>query len=121
MRPVAVPAGATVFDQGEPGESFYVIDEGEVEALVDGERRRVERSGEFFGEIALPHERRAPPRSGRSRPPACSRSTCDELINSDHRDHPRSIRSADAVITYRLEGCHRRPAPSGSPQPIDGR
>lgn len=119
MHPVAVPAGATVFDQGEPGESFYVIDEGEVEVLVDGERRRVERSGEFFGEIALLHE---VPRTATIRtltPTRLFALDSDEFISSV-TGHPRSIRSADAVITYRLEG---PPPPGAEPQPsaVDGR
>jgi MFS family permease len=53
LDPVAVPAGATVFAQGELGDRCYVIESGE--ATVVGDGRLVARlgEGEMFGEIAL--------------------------------------------------------------------
>src|SRR5439155_11017731 len=50
---VTVPAGATVFAQGDPGDRYYLIAEGEAEAQVDGRPTRVMHAGEAFGEIAL--------------------------------------------------------------------
>jgi MFS family permease len=47
-----VSAGETVMRRGEPGEAFYVIANGTVEVLLDGDRREL-GAGEFFGEIAL--------------------------------------------------------------------
>ena len=52
-EPVTVAAGESVFDQGDPGDRFYVIVAGEAQVLVDGARARVEGPGEHFGEIAL--------------------------------------------------------------------
>jgi MFS family permease len=50
---VLVGAGATVFAQGDPGDRFYVIAEGDAVVLVDDvEENRLSR-GDFFGEIAL--------------------------------------------------------------------
>ena len=49
--PVVVPAGRLVFDRGEHGDRFYVIDSGN--ALVDAEEERELGTGGFFGEIAL--------------------------------------------------------------------
>ena len=46
-------AGAPIVRQGETGDSFFVIAEGEVDVEVDGAFRRREGPGEFFGEIAL--------------------------------------------------------------------
>ena len=48
-----VPAGVAVFEAGETGDSFYVVEEGRVEVL-DGESVvRTMGPGEGFGEIAL--------------------------------------------------------------------
>ncbi|MBI4820102.1 MAG: diguanylate cyclase [Deltaproteobacteria bacterium] len=52
--PRAVDAGAIVFREGEPGQSMFVVDDGELElsfAYV-GTAKRVGRGG-FFGELAL--------------------------------------------------------------------
>lgn len=50
---VEVPAGATVFAQGEPGDRYFVIDEGIAEVLGDGHIVTTLGRGEGFGEIAL--------------------------------------------------------------------
>jgi hypothetical protein len=50
---VHVDADTTVFDQGDRGDRFYVIADGEATVLVDGEPRGRLQRGEFFGEIAL--------------------------------------------------------------------
>ena len=48
-----VPAGVAVFEAGDTGDRFYVVEEGSVEVL-DGERVvRTMGPGEGFGEIAL--------------------------------------------------------------------
>jgi MFS family permease len=47
------PAGEEVITQGDPGDLFYLIEDGEVEVFEDGVFRRNEGSGECFGEIAL--------------------------------------------------------------------
>lgn len=53
LEPVAVPAGTPVFEQGDVGELYYVIESGEAEVLGDGERVASLGPGEGFGEIAL--------------------------------------------------------------------
>jgi hypothetical protein len=51
-----VRTGAEVVRQGEPGDSYYLVDEGELSITVDGEvRPHTLTSGEGFGEIALLH------------------------------------------------------------------
>jgi Cyclic nucleotide-binding domain/Major Facilitator Superfamily len=50
---VQAPAGEEVITQGDPGDRFYLIEEGEVEVFEDGVFRRNEGRGECFGEIAL--------------------------------------------------------------------
>jgi MFS family permease len=52
-RRTAVRAGVEVIRQGDVGDAFHVIESGEVEVLENGERRRTQRAGDHFGEIAL--------------------------------------------------------------------
>ncbi|HET9996847.1 MAG TPA: MFS transporter [Nocardioides sp.] len=48
-----VPAGVAVFEAGETGDSFYVVEEGRVEVLDSESVVRTMGPGEGFGEIAL--------------------------------------------------------------------
>ena len=48
-----VPAGKALCKEGEVGEEFFVIVEGEVEVTKDGKTLATRTGGEFFGEIAL--------------------------------------------------------------------
>jgi MFS family permease len=48
-----VPAGDTIFRQGDAGDRFYIVDSGEVEIEVDGREANVLWPGDYFGEIAL--------------------------------------------------------------------
>ena len=48
-----VAPGAVVVAQGERGDSFYVVAEGEVRVLIDGTDVRRLTAGDSFGEIAL--------------------------------------------------------------------
>jgi CRP-like cAMP-binding protein len=53
-----IPAGETVFKQGDPGEAMYIVDSGTVEALSEAPGRPSELvgrfiDGDFFGESAL--------------------------------------------------------------------
>ena len=48
-----VDAGALVFDEGDPGDQFFIIESGAVEIWHDGKLLRREEAGDYFGEIAL--------------------------------------------------------------------
>ena len=50
---VSVPAGESVFRQGDHGDRFYIVDSGEIEIEIDGREANVLGPGEHFGEIAL--------------------------------------------------------------------
>ena len=58
VREIAV--GETLIRQGDPGDTFYIVRQGELEVLVseNGVRRRANllKPGDFFGEIALLYE-----------------------------------------------------------------
>jgi hypothetical protein len=53
LTPLAVPTGAAIIRQGEPGDRFYVIESGEVEFSIDGRPIKRDGPGGSFGEIAL--------------------------------------------------------------------
>ncbi len=53
LRPLRVQAGQTVFEQGDIGDRFYVIAEGQVDIRKNGERVNLLGPGDSFGEIAL--------------------------------------------------------------------
>jgi CRP-like cAMP-binding protein len=53
MHEANVPAGATVTAEGGPGDGFFVVETGEAEVSVGGQKRSMMRAGDYFGEIAL--------------------------------------------------------------------
>ena len=53
LEPMSVPAGGTVFEQGDVGDRYYVIESGEAEVVGDGQVVARLGTGEGFGEIAL--------------------------------------------------------------------
>ena len=50
---VDVKASEKLTTQGSPGETFYVLLDGEAQVDVDGEPRRTLKAGDFFGEIGM--------------------------------------------------------------------
>jgi MFS family permease len=56
LVPVQAGSGEKVIVQGDRGDRFYLIEEGEVEVFENEVFRRHERRGESFGEIALLHD-----------------------------------------------------------------
>jgi len=53
MDHVEKKAGDTIIVQGEDGDNFYVIDSGEVDVFVNGEKVTSIKDGGSFGELAL--------------------------------------------------------------------
>ena len=101
LTPVHASAGDELIRVGDHGDRFYVVDNGEVEILVDGEPPRREGEGTYFGEIAL---LRDVPRTATVRA-----ATDADLFALDRDDflpavtgHAASTQAADAVIGSRL-------------------
>jgi CRP-like cAMP-binding protein len=101
LVPLRVQAGEEVFRQGDLGDRYYIVAEGEVEIVADGRVVAVTGPGGYFGEIALIRD---VPRT------ATVRAKTDvELMALDRDDfiaavtgHAASAEAADSVIAARL-------------------
>ena len=101
LRPVRLASGEELFRQGDVGDRFYIVADGEVEIVIDGHVVRETGPGGYFGEISL---LRDVPRT------ATVRAKGDvELFALDRDDfiaavtgHAASAEVADSVIATRL-------------------
>lgn len=101
LRPVRLASGEELFRQGDVGDRFYIVADGEVEIVIDGRVVRETGPGGYFGEISL---LRDVPRT------ATVRAKGDvELFALDRDDfiaavtgHDASAEVADSVIAARL-------------------
>jgi MFS family permease len=101
LRPVRLASGEELFRQGDVGDRFYIVADGEVEIVIDGHVVRETAPGGYFGEISL---LRDVPRT------ATVRAKGDvELFALDRDDfiaavtgHAASAEVADSVIATRL-------------------
>jgi CRP/FNR family transcriptional regulator, cyclic AMP receptor protein len=50
---VEAKAGKRLTTQGSPGDSFYILLDGEADVEVDGKPRPTLKAGDFFGEISM--------------------------------------------------------------------
>jgi hypothetical protein len=110
MGDTRVQAGTSVFEQGEPGDEFYVIEQGEAEVFRDGQSIRLLDPGEGFGEIALIREC---PRTAtvRARTPLALRTLSHAAFVTAVAGYTPSARAADQVITRHLSHVSPRPLP----------
>jgi CRP-like cAMP-binding protein len=103
-----VTPGALVFQQGDEGDDFYVIERGRAEVIRDGHSIATLESGAGFGEIALIHD---------SRRTASVRATTALTLRTLNRSvfaaavtgYPQSAQVVDRVITSHLISFEPRP------------
>jgi CRP-like cAMP-binding protein len=55
LEPVSYATGSSVIVQGQPGDCFYIIVEGDADVLVNGSCVNHLGPGDYFGEVALLH------------------------------------------------------------------
>jgi MFS family permease len=101
LVPVQASAGTEVVRQGDVGDRFYLVDDGELAVAIDGTIVSTLGPGDHFGEIAL---LRDVPRT------ATVTARTDATLLALERDefisavtgHPVSLEAADAVVAARL-------------------
>ena len=99
--PVTATAGEPVVTEGEQGDRFYILEDGQVSVVAGGRTVHEGEPGYYFGEIAL---LRAEPRM------ATVTATTDVRLLALERDefigvvtgHTESAAAADAVVVSRL-------------------
>jgi Major Facilitator Superfamily/Cyclic nucleotide-binding domain len=108
VREESVEPGETVIEQGQVGESFYVIVAGEVEVRENGSLLRVLGDGDSFGEIAL---LRDVPRTMtvRARTPLALYALDRRHFVPTVSGYGESAAEAEAVVETRLAGSAARP------------
>ena len=98
---VQVPAGALVFEQGDEGDDFYVVERGRADVIRDGQSIAPLESGAGFGEIALIHDCRRTA-SVRATTALTLRTLNRSVFVAAVTGYPQSAQAVDRVITSHL-------------------
>ena len=100
--PVTVAPGDVLIREGDAGDRFYVIEDGEVAVSMNGRPVATLGPGKYFGEIALMHDT---PRNA-----TVTAVDCATLLALDRVEflealtqHPQSRRVAEATVRHRLD------------------
>jgi MFS family permease len=108
LVPLAVEPGTAFIVQGDAGDRFYLILDGEADVTVDGNPVSVQSAGDYVGEIAL---LRDSPRTATvtARTPMRLLALEREPFLQAVTGHPQSREAADAVVRDRLGSIGRDP------------
>ncbi|MDX6535480.1 MAG: hypothetical protein QOF68_3224 [Gaiellales bacterium] len=103
LDPVSVEPGQVVIREGEPGDRFYLIEDGELEVVTGGASVADLGPAAFFGEIALVRD---VPRTAtvRARSPARLLALDRDEFVAAVTGYAPSADAADAVVRLRLGG-----------------
>jgi predicted MFS family arabinose efflux permease len=103
LVPLRLEPGTVIVREGDPGDRFYIVAEGEIEVSQDGLKISELHAGGYFGEIAL---LRDVPRTA-----TVTTKTNVVLYALDREDflsavtgHPQSAEAAETVMSARLAG-----------------
>jgi len=104
----------TVFEQGDRGEGFYIVESGQAEVVLDGHIVRTLERGNCFGEIALLRDQ---PRTATVRASADADMRVSVLQRNTYltavTGYPTSSAAGEEVVTARLKAdAERRPVAS---------
>jgi MFS family permease len=106
LAPLRFDTGTEIIRQGDPGDRFYLVAEGDVEVSADGRAVTTLGPGQYFGEIAL---LRDVPRTAtvRAKTPVVLYALEREDFLAAVTGHAPSARAADAVVGARLAALPR--------------
>merc|ERR1719198_1191764 len=95
LKPETAAAGAEIIKQGDPGNTFYIIEEGKCVAIKDGKEVMTYQTGAFFGELAL--------LSSDPRAATVQAVTEVSLLTLDRRTFTRMLGSLEGILTRHKE------------------
>lgn len=103
LVPLRVDAGSVIIREGDEGDRFYIVAEGELDVSQDGAALSSLGPGDYFGEIALLRDT--------SRTATVTARSAAVLYALDREDflaavtgHPQSAEAAETVMSARLAG-----------------
>jgi MFS family permease len=110
LVPLRIEPGTVIVREGDAGDRFYVVVEGEVEVTAEGKPITTLEPGGYFGEIALLKD---VPRTATvtAKTPVVLYALDREDFLATVTGHPPSAKAAEGVIASRLSGL----AAAGSP------
>jgi MFS family permease len=103
LIPLRVDPGTVVVREGDPGERFYIVAEGELDVSENGRPISTLETGDYFGEIALV---RNMPRTATvtARTPVVLYALERDDFLAAVTGHPPSAQAAETVVSARLAG-----------------